>query len=291
MRLGAINDAFVTGASKLSFQIALPALLFSSIIQTDLDPGRNLSLVLYGVCATAVIYLTMELIVPYLVPSRADRGVVVQGSFRSNMGIIGLAYCVNAFGDASFDTAAIYLAIVTIFYNIFSVFTLNRWQLSENNTQLMLKNVALGILKNPIVLSIFAAIGINLFQVQLPKAIVTSASYLSQMALPLALLCAGASLSFKVRGDLTPAIVASVLRLLVFPLLFTVVACLFGFKGMDLGILFLMSSAPTAAASYTMVRAMNGNSTLAANIIALTTLFSFFTTAVGIAILKGLELS
>lgn len=41
-----------------------------------------------------------------------------------------------------------------------------------------------------------------------------------------------------------------------------------------MGILLLMSSAPTAAASYVMTKAMGGNATLAANIIALTTLGS-----------------
>lgn len=48
-----------------------------------------------------------------------------------------------------------------------------------------------------------------------------------------------------------------------------------------------MTSAPTAAASYVMARAMGGNATLAANIIALTTVFSLFTCTLGIFLLSS----
>jgi predicted permease len=51
-----------------------------------------------------------------------------------------------------------------------------------------------------------------------------------------------------------------------------------------------MWSAPTAAASYVMVRAMGGNAALAANIIALTTLGSLVNTSVGVVVLRSLRL-
>jgi hypothetical protein len=51
-----------------------------------------------------------------------------------------------------------------------------------------------------------------------------------------------------------------------------------------------MSSAPTAAASYVMVRAMGGNAVLAANIVVLTTLGSILTTSLGITVLRGMGL-
>lgn len=55
-----------------------------------------------------------------------------------------------------------------------------------------------------------------------------------------------------------------------------------------LGVIFLFSATPTAAGSYVMTRAMGGNATLAANIIAITTVGSFFTTALGIYFLRSL---
>jgi len=285
-----INDGFVTGASKLSFSVALPALLFISIFKAEVDATQNFSLVVYGLAATLVVFVVLELSVSRFVKEKADRGVVVQGSFRSNMGIIGLAYCVNAFGDEGFGTAALYLAFVTILYNILAVITLTRWLSDSPSRKALIVNVFLGVIKNPLILAIGAALLLKSLHVPLPKSLQQSGTYLAQMALPLALLCAGASLKFKRDAALQSAIIATVLRLMVIPTLMTTGGFLLGFRGIELGVLFMMSAAPAAAASYTMVRAMHGNSTLAANIIAMTTCFSLFTTALGAMILRGFGL-
>lgn len=85
----------------------------------------------------------------------------------------------------------------------------------------------------------------------------------------------------------SPAVYACVARLIVIPGLITQGNWGLGFQGMTLGVLFLLTSTPTAAASYVMTRAMGGNATLAANIIALTTAGSFFTTALGLYFLRA----
>jgi hypothetical protein len=79
-------------------------------------------------------------------------------------------------------------------------------------------------------------------------------------------------------------------KLVFIPLVFTLGGVWLGFRGVDLGVLLLMSSAPTAAASYVMVRAMGGNAVLAANIVVLTTLGSILTTSLGITVLRGMGL-
>jgi predicted permease len=115
--------------------------------------------------------------------------------------------------------------------------------------------------------------------------------YLSQLTLPVALLCIGASLSFADMKDTkTVATIAVIAKLIVSPIIITYIAYLSGFSKMDLGIVFLMSSTPTAAASYIMVKAMKGNETLAANIIVMSTVASLFTVSIGLAMLKTFEL-
>ncbi|MGB2149987.1 MAG: AEC family transporter, partial [Cobetia amphilecti] len=69
-------------------------------------------------------------------------------------------------------------------------------------------------------------------------------------------------------------------------LLATTVAVLLGFRGTELGVLFLFFASPTAAASFVMVRAMGGNDRLAANIIAISTLMAGITITAGIFVLK-----
>ena len=87
--------------------------------------------------------------------------------------------------------------------------------------------------------------------------------------------------------DLRTTVLAGGIKLLAVPLVFVACGVVAGFRGVDLGVLMLMSGAPTAAASYVMVRAMGGNAVLAANIIAVTTLGSILTTSVGVMVLRA----
>ena len=282
--LRVINDNFIDVASKLVFNITLPALLFISIVKTDLTQSTDFSLPLFAISCVFILFLVFELLSAKLVTNKADRGVIVQGAFRSNMGIIGLAYCLNAYGESVFSMASIYLGCVTVVFNILSVITLNR----SFNRQANISNTLKGIIKNPLIISIVSASIISSLGINLPASLLQTGSYFAQMTLPLALICAGATLSFSaLKNDLNLSIMAGIGKLVVKPLVMTVAGLMWGFRGMELGVIFLMSSAPSASAGYIMVRAMAGNAKLAANIIVLTTIFSLISTSLGITLLRS----
>ena len=83
------------------------------------------------------------------------------------------------------------------------------------------------------------------------------------------------------------AFAASGFKLLVVPVVLVVLGLAFSLPAQSMAILFLMAASPTAAASFIMARALGGNSQLAANIVALSTLFSIVTASLGLALLKG----
>ena len=83
------------------------------------------------------------------------------------------------------------------------------------------------------------------------------------------------------------ALSASLVKMIGLPLVATVGAWLYGFRGPELGILFLYFGAPTAAASFVMARAAQGNHELAAAIIVITTLMAAVTTNIGIFVLQA----
>lgn len=286
-RIKIINDNFIDTASKLVFNVTLPALLFISISKTSINSDTDLSLALYAMFAVTVTYFLLEYFFSFLMANKADRAVAVQGAFRSNMGIIGLAYCVNAYGNDVFTVASIYLGGVTVLFNVLSVISLSRALGKDTNAIAIIK----GILKNPLIIAIVAAFVASGTGISLPPTLLQAGDYFAQMTLPLALLCAGASLQFSsMRSGMMGTLFATIGKLIFIPIMLTLGGYLLGYRGMELGVLFLMSSAPTASASYIMVRAMNGNSALAANIIVLTTLLSLLTTSVGVAILFSLDL-
>ena len=283
-RINFINDAFIDISSKLVFNISLPLLLFFSILKTPLEEVTNLSLIAYGAGATVVVFVLLEWWAKRLEPVE-DRGVFVQGSFRANMGFIGLAYVINAYGEEGLVAASIYLGLVTALYNVLSVITLNRSMNKDQNVVKILK----GIAKNPLIIGIVAGLVVSALHVPMPAFAEKTGQYFANLALPLALICTGGSLNFaELKSNPHKTMYATVAKLIIVPFLITAGGALMGFRGINLGVLFLMCSAPTASASFIMVKAMGGNYKLAANIIALTSLGSILSVSLGILILRGL---
>ena len=125
-RRQAVNQNFVEVASSMVFQYCLPCLLFFSIIKSDIHVGEQLTLLTAGLVTTFTLFFAGELYAYFFVPEKRDKGVFVQGVFRSNMAIMGLATVANAYGDKGMSVGAVYMGIITIVYNILSVITLSR---------------------------------------------------------------------------------------------------------------------------------------------------------------------
>jgi len=282
-----IDEHFVNVASKLVFNVTLPIMLFFAVSRATFNMQEDLLVIFVGVIGTFILWLLLEFITQVFVSTTEERGVIVQGGFRANMGIFGLAYCANAYGDAGIAKASIYLAVVTIFYNIFTVISLQRSLSGSRGIADICKNIA----RNPLILAICGGLLFSYSNSALPQVVVQSGEYLTRMTLPLALICTGASIDFSaLKGAKAKTFFAASYKLILVPIFMTVFAYIVGLNGIELGIILLMSSAPTAAASYVMVRAMGGNTHLAANIIALTTLGSLVTTSVLIISLKMFNL-
>ena len=281
-----INDEFIEVSTKIVFKIALPLLLFFTIVKTPLSEVSNLPLIIYGLVGTLFVYILLEIWAKRLDPEE-DRGVFVQGAFRGNMGFIGLAYCVNAYGDVGLAAASLYLGFLTTLYNVLSVITLNRSMNQDQNVTKIIK----GVVSNPLIIGIMSALIFSSFQIPIPEFAEKTGQYFANLTLPLAIICTGGALNFQeLRINPNKTFYATIAKLVIVPVAITGGgALLLGFRGIDLGILFLMSSAPTATVSFIMVKALGGNYKLAANIIALTSLGSIVSVSLGITLLKSLN--
>ena len=291
-RVDLINDNFIDVASKLVFKVTLPALLFLSIIGSEHDFSSSMPLIIFGLICNLLFFIVVSIFTKKLFKNPRDNGVVIQGSFRANTGIIGLAYVANVYGDAGIALAAIYVAPMTMLYNILAVIALTEKNQSDDNSSVKVVGIMIKtITKNPLVISIIAGLIFYFVSIPVPDMVVDAGQYFARMTLPLALLCSGGSLNLKsLRSDKYIAWFTTVNKLLIAPLLITGGAIIYGFRGIEIGIIFFMSAAPTAAASYIMARSMGGNATLAANIIALTTIASLLTYTLGIFILNSFSL-
>ncbi len=287
-RIGWISDEFARVGANLVFRFTLPCLLIVKLSRADFSHNLHLGLIAYAITATVVVFVVLDLYISPRLCNSEERGVFVQGAFRGNMGIIGLAFCLSAFGDTAIATASIYLAAMTTLFNILAVITLTRHQGDEAGAGL--GAVLLGIAKNPLIIAIAVGIAISVLHIAVPEIMLRTGEYFARMTLPLALLCAGASIRLREFHCGATLYWATLAKLVLVPLVITVGGVMVGLRGEELGILYLMSSAPTAAASYPMVVALGGNRYLAAAIIAATLLGSLLSTTFGVFILKSVQL-
>lgn len=287
-KTNAIDDNFVHVGSNVVFNYCLPCLLFFSVLKSEISFYENINLLSAGLMTTFTLFFLAEIYAKFFVQDIRDKGVFVQGVFRSNMAIISLASVVNAYGDKAISIGALYMGVITILYNVLSVITLSRTQKDSTGFQQKSMNMFKKIAKNPLIVALVLAFvykGIDL--PMLPTFINKTGELLANTALPLALICAGASINAKTMFALTGvSMQASIGRIVVAPLLAVLAGLLFGLEPMSFGVLFMMVASPAAAASYVMAKAMGGNAILAANILAFTTVFSMIGMAVGMAILR-----
>lgn len=218
-----------------------------------------------------------------------DRAVFIQGSFRSNYAIVGIALVANMFGEHALGKAAMVLAFIAPLYNVLSVIALAFPVRQEK--QLSFGKMVLEIITNPIILAAVVALPFSHFQIHLPQILFKTVNYLAALTLPLALLGIGGALNFEsIKKDSRIAIFSTFVKIVIIPLTLSFLAYKLGFKNEDLGIMFLLFASPTAIVSYIMAKAMGCNSELAGNIILMTTLGSILTISLGIYIIRSFGL-
>ena len=277
----AIDEHFISMASKLVFNITMPLLIFMAIATADLSGGDHNPLILFSILAAVGSFLVGLIASKLLNIPLFSHGAFVQGAFRSNLAIIGLALCIIAYPVEGAILGAIVLAVVTPFYNIFAV-----WVLSSNQGQVSWGKQFLSLLKNPLIISILLALLVKLLGIELGSIIQKTGTTVGSMTLPLALICIGGSLNFRdARQSGRMTLIATLLKTVVNPGLIILAAILVGFRGEELLVMAIMFASPTAAASFVMASAMNADTRLTANVIALTTLTSAVTIATIIYVL------
>ena len=253
-----INQSFVEIASDMVFNYCLPCLLFFSILKSDIHFAEQVDLIKAGLMVTFGLFFLGELFAYFFVKDSRDKGVFVQGVFRSNMAIMGLATVTNAYGSQGVSIGAVYMGLLTIVYNVLSVISLSR---NDNNSQRVVKKaitMTKKIGQNPLIIALISAFAYKLLQLPMPpEFIIKTGELLAAVALPLALICAGATLDIKSMLNMTGvSMQASIGRIIVAPITAVVVGVLMQLSPIQMGVMFIMVTSPVAAASYVMAPSM-----------------------------------
>ncbi|HLG31433.1 MAG TPA: AEC family transporter [Ignavibacteriaceae bacterium] len=288
-RINVINENFVDVTSKFVFSVSLPALIFINISTIDLSSVIDLGQIFYIYAATLISFFIIWILSIPLIKDAKNLSVFVQGAYRSNYAIVGLAIISKLFGTSALGKASIILAFILPLYNVLAVIILTVPFRKER--KLNLKATLVEIILNPLIVAVIIGLPFSYFKIRIPDVINLTTEFLAELALPLALIGIGGSLNMQnIRKASGLAFTSSAIKIILIPVILTLGSYYFGYRGLDLGIMFVLFSCPTAIVSFIMAEAMGANSKLAGNIVLISTVASVFTIAAGIVILKELSL-
>lgn len=286
---GLINGKFADQLNAFVFRAALPVLLFQDISESDFFATWNFKFVAFCFLVSLASILISVGLSTFL-KDRSIRGEFAQASYRSSLALLGVAFLLNIYGTTG-ATSLVIIGVVPL-YNIAAVIilTIMKPEHGKLSKALILKALK-GILTNPIIIGVISGIVWALLRIPQPVILKRSISTFSATATPLGLIALGASFDYhKAFSKLKPALVCTVLKLLVFPAAFLPLAVFLGFRQDKLVSVLTMLGSSTTVTSFTMARSMGHESTLSASAVMLTTFFSAFTLTGWLYILKILML-
>ena len=288
-KYGVLNDNSIPVLDRFAFKVGLPALMFHNVATMDFYSEFSASFVLYCAGISLASFLIIWYISLKLFPDRSMAGAFAQGSVRGSVAVLGAAIVSSIYGSAGI--AALMVAASVPIYNVMSVIILTFCGSSISDPHDRIRSALKGIITNPLILGIIAALPFALLRIELPKGVYKAISDVATTATPLSLMVIGASFSVaEATARFKPALLATAIKLLIFPALSIPLAVMLGFRDAALTSIILMVGSASAPAGFLMARNMGCDGPLSANIIMLSQISFPFTLAMWLFILKSLAL-
>lgn len=275
-------------ANSLVFKVFLPCMLFKNIYQSNIREQMQGGLCFFAAGSLLLLFALLCLVVPKVVKKENQQGVVIQGIFRSNYVIFGVAVVENMYGSANTVTAAVLSAVLVPMYNFLAVIALSFF---GGKRERDFKKVLVGILKNPLIIASVLGIIASLLGFKLPKAADTTLNDLAKLATPIAFLILGGDFDFsKVRGNLKTAGGVVAVKMVILPLIFIPMVVAMEYRNSDLLAALLAYQTPVAVSSYIMAQQAGADDQLAGQLVVFSSAVSIFTLFVTIFILRQMGL-
>lgn len=288
---GMLDRHFSDVADKFVFQVCLPCMLFMNLSGTDIRQNFNGAYLGYCFAVTLVSILGIWGAAKILMKDKGMVGAFVQGSYRSSAAILGIAFIENIYGSS--EMAPLMMLGSVPLYNIFAVavLTLENDKIKGQPLFGKLRSAFVGLLKNPIIISIFLGLLASCLRFQLPGMIGKAAGSLGAATSPLALVSIGVSFQGReALAKMKQTGIAAFIKLVGLTAIFLPLAVWLGFREQKLIAIIIMLASPCTPTAYIMAKNMDGDWTLASSIVVVTTFFSSVTLTGWIFLIRYLGL-
>ncbi|MEP3442814.1 MAG: AEC family transporter [Sulfitobacter sp.] len=247
---------FVT---QLAMTLAVPCLIFTALMQTEIDPAALTALSLASVVSYGVItVVTAMLVRVFGLNSRTYTAPMIFG----NTGNLGLPLALFAFGPEGLSYAVVVFAIMAIWS-----FTFGIWLVADAGS--------FGrVLREPLIWATLLG-GLFLWQDwQTPSFLTNTLELIGQMAIPLMLITLGVAVARLTPQGIGRAVVMSVAKLALCVTIAWLAALAFELDKIGTGVLVLQIATPVAVTSYLLAEKYGADAQAVAGLVVVSTLIS-----------------
>jgi malate permease and related proteins len=276
-RVDFVDKVFLDKISQLAYFVAVPSLLVWKIGTSSFDLNFNPRLILVCYLTVTVCMAAAYGVARLLSLPPREVGSFTQGSFWGNMTYIGLPILLAAYGEEGLQRGSVLIGFMSPLINILAVLALT-WPLKGAMDWKSIIDLKNALVTNPVIISCMAGLLLSYFQIPFPTFAVNVLRFLSDLALPLALISMGGSLSFeKVKKDYKATAGACVLKLFLIVLTGWFFLTKAGVKGLDFRVGIIILACPTAFSSYLLSSKLGADKSLMSSDIMVSTLLSMAT--------------
>ncbi len=247
---------FVT---QLATTLAVPCLIFTSLMQTQIDPAALTALTL----ASVVAYLGVSIVVALLVwLGKLNRRTYLAPMIFGNTGNLGLPLALFAYGSEGLSYAVVVFAVMAIL-----TFTFGIWLVAGAGS---LGKVA----AQPLVWGTLLGALFLWQDWQTPAFLTSTLKLIGQMAIPLMLITLGVAVARLTPVGIGQAVVLSVLKLAVCVGVAALAGVAFELEHVAFGVLVLQVATPVAVTSYMLAEKYGADAQAVAGLVVVSTLIS-----------------
>ena len=281
------DASFLRTVDRLVYFVFFPAMLFWKIGSASTGMAIDWAFCLAALCALLVMFLLSLLALPVFGVTPYQAGSFCQACFRFNT-YIGMTIILTTFGEAGIKHFGILIGLVIPVVNVLSVSTLiwysaKRYALNER-LGLTLK----AVVSNPLIIACLAGLIYNHYVYVFPVFIDNTLKIMSMVALPMALLSIGASLTLKgLKGNFTKSLAASLFKVAGYPVIGYVSMSLLGVGSIPFQVGMIYFALPASTAIYVLSSQLNSDTELASAAIVMSTILSFFSLSVILVLQPG----
>lgn len=281
---GYLKPASGEGISEFAVNVAMPLLLFQTMVKSDFHGVTPWPLWGAYFTAVAITWAAGHLVMTRVFGRDARAGIVGGvSSAYSNVVLLGAPFILGIFGASGFEVLSLLVSVHLPIMMMASIVLFEMFGRGSGETVhplRVVKSFLRRLFINPLIIGILAGLAWRLAGAPLPDLVERLVDTLADTAGPVALFAMGLSLRrFGISGNIRPALALSGLKLFLMPALVLAFVWLLGLPPLTAKVAVVVAALPSGINSYLIAVQFNAGQALASNQMTLATASAVVTTS------------